>query len=575
MNHIQILLAGAYFTASTGALFSSYLAYRNRGSKTTNSLLLTTLSGFLFIFAASLVIISSSRSVMAFGMWMLRVGYWAMGFGFALFTLHITGYYGQLTKRVLSVVYGVYLSLIALSATSPLHNLIILDYGINHEPFTYLYSIPSKAFPVVLGLGYLANFAIAVTLTTKLLTSSRVSRRQFLVPTASILASSVLFTIEYLIYEPAVGVGPIGLGPVLLLGGLTYIAFQEDLTKLNPISRKDVVSSITQPIIITNSNCKVVDYNDAAESIFPQLEGNLGASIESISPDLIDSRTDSAKGLTFVSEYTTTAPNGEYREYQVSTEDVYKGGEYYGKTLVLSDITKIKINSQNLEQQTDQLEDLTSFVSHDLRNPIASSQQFLDMVEGKNAQEQQYINNATESLDRMNTMIEELLTLTRKGQAIEERETVYLKDIVEYAWKISDTQEVILNTESIEGATLYANKNRLYTLFENLFRNIADHGGENTSATVGLLSNQNGFYVSDNGTGLPDDIDIFEKGSSTSENGTGLGLAIANQITEAHGWEIKATESKSGGAQFIIRHVKSLQRHSTNEKSDSKNAAHT
>lgn len=40
--------------------------------------------------------------------------------------------------------------------------------------------------------------------------------------------------------------------------------------------------------------------------------------------------------------------------------------------------------------------------------------------------------------------------------------------------------------------------------------------------------------------------------SSTTAAGTGFGLAIVADIVEAHGWEITATDSESGGARFEI-----------------------
>jgi signal transduction histidine kinase len=47
--------------------------------------------------------------------------------------------------------------------------------------------------------------------------------------------------------------------------------------------------------------------------------------------------------------------------------------------------------------------------------------------------------------------------------------------------------------------------------------------------------------------------EIFETGYSTREEGTGFGLNIVERIVEAHGWEIRVTESESGGARFEIQ----------------------
>lgn len=71
---------------------------------------------------------------------------------------------------------------------------------------------------------------------------------------------------------------------------------------------------------------------------------------------------------------------------------------------------------------------------------------------------------------------------------------------------------------------------------------------------VGPLDDVAGFYVADDGRGIPEDDreTVLEHGYSTAEEGTGLGLSIVTRIVDAHGWEIDVTESTSGGARFEI-----------------------
>ena len=49
--------------------------------------------------------------------------------------------------------------------------------------------------------------------------------------------------------------------------------------------------------------------------------------------------------------------------------------------------------------------------------------------------------------------------------------------------------------------------------------------------------------------------DIFEAGYSTAEEGTGFGLQITKQIVDAHGWDVRVTDSDDDGAQFEITGV--------------------
>lgn len=100
-----------------------------------------------------------------------------------------------------------------------------------------------------------------------------------------------------------------------------------------------------------------------------------------------------------------------------------------------------------------------------------------------------------------------------------------------------------------------ADPERLQQLFENLFRNALEHGGRDVTVTVGDLPDGTGFFIQDDGVGIPesDREEIFTPGYTTAENGTGFGLAIVGEIVDAHGWTIRATESAEGGARFEIK----------------------
>lgn len=75
------------------------------------------------------------------------------------------------------------------------------------------------------------------------------------------------------------------------------------------------------------------------------------------------------------------------------------------------------------------------------------------------------------------------------------------------------------------------------------------------TVTVGSLDG--GFYVEDDGAGIPleERERIFERGYTTEANRIGLGLTIVRQIAGAHGWSVCATEGTAGGARFEVTGV--------------------
>ncbi|AXG07147.1 sensor histidine kinase [Haloplanus rubicundus] len=84
-------------------------------------------------------------------------------------------------------------------------------------------------------------------------------------------------------------------------------------------------------------------------------------------------------------------------------------------------------------------------------------------------------------------------------------------------------------------------------------RNEGTTSEDSLTVTVGEL--EDGFYVADDGTGIPADEreTVFEPGHSSTNGGTGLGLAIVEQIIAAHDWNVTLTTADCGGARFEIR----------------------
>jgi signal transduction histidine kinase len=147
----------------------------------------------------------------------------------------------------------------------------------------------------------------------------------------------------------------------------------------------------------------------------------------------------------------------------------------------------------------------------------------------------------------------DLRTLAREGKTVTDREAVDLASLVWNCWQNVETADATLVAEV--DRTVRADRSRLKEVFENLYRNGVTHGGSDVTVTIGEL--EDGFYVADDGPGIPADEReaVFESGYSTSTEGIGVGLSIVAEIVEAHGWRISATRSTSGGARFEITGV--------------------
>ncbi|MWV40580.1 HAMP domain-containing sensor histidine kinase [Natrialba sp. INN-245] len=220
----------------------------------------------------------------------------------------------------------------------------------------------------------------------------------------------------------------------------------------------------------------------------------------------------------------------------------------------LSNLLVRRRQFERLEEQNEQLERFASVVSHDLRNPLQVAQGRLDLLESSVADsEREHVEHAQESLDRMDSLISDVLALAREGNELENPTEVQLSTVVANAWSVVASRDADLVAVD-EGAMVVADADRLSSVFENLFRNAVEHGRSDVTIEVGTTAD--GFYVADDGPGIPPEKrdDVLERGYSSAE-GTGLGLDIVTSVVDAHGWELSVGESDTGGARFDVSGV--------------------
>nr|WP_303646727.1 GAF domain-containing protein [Haloarchaeobius salinus] len=236
---------------------------------------------------------------------------------------------------------------------------------------------------------------------------------------------------------------------------------------------------------------------------------------------------------------------------------------------IYTDITEEKQRQRELERQNERLDAFASIVSHDLRNPLSIAQGYVDLAEETG--EPEHFDEIRRAHGRMNTLVDDLLTLARQGDVVGEAEPVDLDSVTTQAWASVRTGDATLSVA--DAVTVAADRDRLVELLENLFRNAVTHGtdeeddpadtegpsgrrpdGEPLHVSVGSLPDHQGFYVADDGIGYDgDDPDrILESGFTTSEVGTGFGLTIVREIAEAHGWSVDVVDDDGLRFEFVV-----------------------
>lgn len=203
----------------------------------------------------------------------------------------------------------------------------------------------------------------------------------------------------------------------------------------------------------------------------------------------------------------------------------------------------------------DRFEEIARVLSHDLRNPLSVARGHLELAKGADPERvDHHLERVDRAHDRIEDLVEDVVGLARSGRHAGEFAPVDLCEAATTAWQMVETCEATLDVEGT--IRVVADRSRLGRLLENLFANAITHGGSDVTVSVGCLDG--GFYVEDDGQGFTTDHHgrLFEQGYSSTDGHTGLGLSIVRQVADAHGWDVLAKPSDSGGARFEVRGVR-------------------
>lgn len=216
-----------------------------------------------------------------------------------------------------------------------------------------------------------------------------------------------------------------------------------------------------------------------------------------------------------------------------------------------------------LERQNSRLESFASMLAHELRNPLAIAQIYHERSTGPNADETA-AEEVTTALGRIEEMIDVLLVTARGSGSVIDWGDVALAEVATDAWSdvSAEAAELVVETEG----TIRADPTHLHHMLENLFRNSVEHGDTAVTVRVGDIAAPGsaandeskgerpvgGFYVEDDGQGIPEEEydTVFDAGHTSDSGGIGLGLTFIAQLTDIYGWEYTLTESEDGGVRF-------------------------
>jgi two-component system phosphate regulon sensor histidine kinase PhoR len=331
-----------------------------------------------------------------------------------------------------------------------------------------------------------------------------------------------------------------------------------------------VLSSMIEGVVAVDRQGRIVSINKATASLLDiELSKAQNRNVEEVIRNVdLQNFINSTLNSKVPTEADISLPTKGDRLFQLHGASLpTRAGGRTGAVIVLNDITKMR-RLENVRRQ------FVANVSHELKTPVTSIQGYVEaLLEGAIKDPQQaerFLRIIAKHSDRLNSIIEDLLILSRLEEDRERKETSFevteLKPVLASAIELAsikaedkqmkiqlvcDEQIVVrMNTALLEQAVL--------NLVENAIK-YSPLGGD-----VRISVEQNGkevaITVKDNGCGITQEhlpriferFYVVDKGRSRKLGGTGLGLAIVKHIAQVHGGSVTVESSPGRGSTFTI-----------------------
>lgn len=256
--------------------------------------------------------------------------------------------------------------------------------------------------------------------------------------------------------------------------------------------------------------------------------------------------------------------------------------------LIASSYQELKSTSKQLVESNVLLErsnmDLMQFASvasHDLKEPLRKIQTFGNILQSKwvdksdNNEQRIYLEKMVSASGRMQTLIEDVLTLSKLSNNHLSRTKVDLFKTID---RITDDLEIAIKEKNAiikvgNLPTIHAVPGQMNQLFQNLISNALKFNDKKTpiisiaekkltalaakKLEIANAANYVCITVKDNGIGFESEYEekifgLFQRLNNRGYEGTGIGLAIAKKIVENHNGIIRASSVLGKGTVFTI-----------------------
>ncbi len=384
---------------------------------------------------------------------------------------------------------------------------------------------------------------------------------------------------------------PAEAGLTAFVHDITDRKLAEDALRISEAKFAGIFNISADAIISIDAEQRIIHFNNGAEEIFGWSAAEMiGQPLDLLLParfraaharhvrNFAQSEVD-ARRMGERGEISGLRKNGQEFPAEASISKLSIGNDWVF-TVVLRDATERKEREQQdrrLYQEAQRAiaarDDVLSFVSHDLGNPlaairVATAVLLRQMAAGQ--PEAQHVLGIREAVEQAQRLIRDLLDVQKleAGKLPLHLETVAVDLVID---EVTQTLRPLIDEKNIrvehfttdQLSQIHADRDRIAQLFSNVLGNAIKFSP--VGGTIEVRSEQSAgdviVSVKDQGPGiakddLPHVFDRYWQARHTGKVGHGIGLAIVHAIAKAHGGRVWAESELGAGSTFYFAFIR-------------------
>lgn len=337
-----------------------------------------------------------------------------------------------------------------------------------------------------------------------------------------------------------------------------------------------IVKSSSTPLIVLDTNYKILLLNDAFENFFAIEEKQVinRHFLEAVRDgEIFDYITTACKDINELNQHKekiikikNKEENYYFNVVVTPVSDSVNALKISGVVVLFQDVTGLK-ELENMKTE------FVSTVSHEFKTPLTSLMIGTSMLKDQglgelNDKQKEIIDTINDDLNKLLSLVNDLLRLSK----IEHDKSIFNMNYCNVKGIIQNSVKEFLNQAESKKIDLYydidkdlpqvyGDAEKLTWVINNLISNALRYTQDGDEIFIRSYKSDRKIYISvkDSGIGIPEEYldKVFEKfiqikSSDGESKGTGLGLAIAKQIIEIHNGEIWCESVLGDGSEFII-----------------------